>query len=173
MVQYGVGGSSQIIISLSYHTKSRSMIWIVIFPILRGAIENIQTGASLWLIYLNNLKHSVTLIHYTGLQTATKTVAFATKNINYIYLSHVMTWTRNEHELTSKGQLFYKRAYSTTYWNARMQNCMLLMKKNRLDVWHKDDVTYDNSYRMHWGGAQTTLGGPVMLMVHYIGTDSV
>ncbi len=32
---------------------------------------------------------------------------------------------------------------------------------------------HDNIYRMHWGGAQTTLGGQVMLMVHDIGTDSV
>ncbi len=43
------------------------------------------------------------------------------------------------------------------------------MKKNRLNVWK----TYDNIYRMDRGGAQTTLSGQVMVMVHDIGTDSV
>ncbi len=42
------------------------------------------------------------------------------------------------------------------------------MKKNRLNVWKTDNI-----YRMHWGGAQTTLSGQVMLMVHDIGADSV
>ncbi len=46
---------------------------------------------------------------------------------------------------------------------------MDLMKKNWLNVWK----TFDNIYRMHWGGADTTLSGQVILMAHDIGTDSV
>ncbi len=32
---------------------------------------------------------------------------------------------------------------------------------------------HDSIYRMHWGGAQNTLSGQVMLMVHDIGTDCI
>ncbi len=32
---------------------------------------------------------------------------------------------------------------------------------------------HDNIYKIHWGGAQTTLNDQEMLIVHDIGTDSV
>ncbi len=36
--------------------------------------------------------------------------------------------------------------------------------KERLNVWNTHDVIY----KMHWGGAQTTLSGRGMLMIHDI-----